>query len=233
MPLSRVLEPEVMDSEREARDYDSMDHREVNRIFVDDFLAAAAQQFSNKVEDSPPAEILDVGTGTAQIPIELCRRASGFRITAIDLAVAMLDLARLKVELAGVRDQIMLGHVDAKEMPYRNGQFATVISNSLVHHIPQPEQVLEEILRVTAPEGLIFVRDLMRPDDDEQVHSLVQKYAADANEHQRSMFEASLRAALSLDEVREIVAGIGLPSQTVQATSDRHWTWKLEKGSRS
>ena len=38
--LARVLEPEVMDSTDEARDYDAMDHGEVNRRFVDDLLAA-------------------------------------------------------------------------------------------------------------------------------------------------------------------------------------------------
>ena len=42
MPLSRILEPEIMDSPEEAADYDSMDHAEVNRRFVDDLLAAIA-----------------------------------------------------------------------------------------------------------------------------------------------------------------------------------------------
>ena len=36
--LQGVLEPEVMDTAEEARDYDSMDHSEVNRRFVADFL---------------------------------------------------------------------------------------------------------------------------------------------------------------------------------------------------
>jgi hypothetical protein len=38
--LSRVLEPEAMDTPAEARAYDAMDHSEVNRRFVDDVLAA-------------------------------------------------------------------------------------------------------------------------------------------------------------------------------------------------
>ena len=39
MILHRVLEPEVMDTPDEARDYNEMDHSEVNRLFVDDLLA--------------------------------------------------------------------------------------------------------------------------------------------------------------------------------------------------
>jgi hypothetical protein len=62
--LTRVIEPEVMDSAEEARDYDAMDHTAVNRVFVVDFLA----HWNGSVP------MLDVDTGTVQIPIELCRQ---------------------------------------------------------------------------------------------------------------------------------------------------------------
>ena len=229
MPLRRVLEPEVMDTDEEARDYDAMDHREVNQRFVDDFLAAADDLLQAGEDDDIAATILDVGTGTAQIPLELCRRIDRARVVAIDLAVAMLELAKLKVEIASQRDRIYLEQVDAKHMPYDAGRFSAVMSNSIVHHIPQPAQVLSEIVRVTAPGGLIFVRDLMRPAEERDVRELVDKYAAGANDHQRTMFEASLRAALSLDEIRALVAESGMSPDAVQATSDRHWTWVSRK----
>ena len=41
----------------------------------------------------------------------------------------------------------------------------------------------------------------------------------------RRMFEDSLRAALSLDEIRSFVQELGFDEQAVQATSDGHWTW--------
>ena len=44
--LPRTLEPEVMDTAEEAADYDAMDHSEVNRVFVDDLLAAVSNQAS-------------------------------------------------------------------------------------------------------------------------------------------------------------------------------------------
>ena len=40
--LPRTLEPEVMDTPDDARDYDAMDHAEVNRLFVDHLLEALA-----------------------------------------------------------------------------------------------------------------------------------------------------------------------------------------------
>src|SRR6476620_5625595 len=63
--LPRVLEPEVMDTPEEARDYDAMDHSAVNRVFVADFLA---------VWDGR-GPVLDLGTGTALVPIEFCRQS--------------------------------------------------------------------------------------------------------------------------------------------------------------
>jgi ubiquinone/menaquinone biosynthesis C-methylase UbiE len=219
--LARVLEPEVMDSPQEAIDYDTMDHSTVNRLFVADFLELWRARFPA----AAAGEILDLGTGTAQIPIELLRRDAGFHVLAIDLAESMLALGRRNVATAGFSGQIQLERVDAKRLHYKSGRFAAVISNSIVHHIPEPAAVLAEASRVLRPGGLIFVRDLLRPDDDAGVRHLVDTYAAGANEHQRRLFEASLRAALSLEEVRDLVARLGHPPQQVCQTSDRHWMW--------
>ncbi|HVX12594.1 MAG TPA: class I SAM-dependent methyltransferase [Pirellulales bacterium] len=218
--LARVLEPEVMDSPQEAIDYDSMDHSTVNRVFVDDLLAACRAR-----DTEPGGPILDLGTGTAQIPIELVRRDPRCSVTAVDLAQHMLDLAQKNVAGAGLSAQIRLERIDAKALPYASNSFAAVMSNSIVHHIPEPLSVLTEASRVLRPGGVLFVRDLLRPADDATVRHLVATYAAGANEHQRQLFDASLRAALSLDEIRRIVERLGYRPDHVQQTSDRHWTW--------
>jgi hypothetical protein len=72
---------------------------------------------------------------------------------------------------------------------------------------------------------MLFVRDLLRPADDSTVKLLVRTYAAGANAHQQKMFDDSLRAALSLAEIRNLVMSLGFAADTVQPTSDRHWTW--------
>jgi hypothetical protein len=79
--------------------------------------------------------------------------------------------------------------------------------------------------RLVAPGGAIFLRDLLRPDDEGALRHLVRQYAGEENERQQAMFADSLHAALTLDEVREHVARFGYSNETVQATSDRHWTW--------
>lgn len=213
--LPRVLEPEVMDSPEEARDYDAMDHSAVNRVFAADFLSACPN----------PGLVLDVGTGTAQIPIEVCRWNAQVEIIAIDLAEHMLALARENVERAGLAQRIRIEKADAKRFSYLDGAFTAVMSNSIIHHIPEPFDCFAEMHRVCSPGGVLFVRDLLRPSDEVTLRNIVETYAAGANDHQRKMFADSLHAALTLAEVRELVGRLGHGPHTVQATSDRHWTF--------
>ncbi len=215
--LPRTLETEAMDTAAEARDYDDMDHAAVNRVFVADFLAVYRGT----------GRVLDVGTGTARIPVELCRQAPHLTVVAIDLAAHMLAIGRENVSRAGLADRVTLERVDAKAMPYPSSAFAAVVSNSILHHIPEPGVAIGEMLRVLAPGGFLFVRDLLRPEDDATVKRLVDTYAADATPHQRQMFDDSFHAALTLAEVRALVADRGSDPANVTQTSDRHWTWSL------
>jgi ubiquinone/menaquinone biosynthesis C-methylase UbiE len=220
--IPRILEPEVMDSPLEAIDYNTMDHSQVNRVFVDDLLSAL-----NGGRDATTAKtlrVLDVGTGTALIPIELCRRSGCWLVTAADLARSMLDVAAENVAAAELAGKITLAHLDAKRLPFSDAQFDVVMSNSILHHIPDPRECLGEMIRVVSPRGLLFVRDLLRPETTAELDALVSAYAGDANEHQREMFAASLHAALSLDELRVLGVAFGVPAGCFEQTTDRHWT---------
>jgi len=219
--LPRVLEPEVMDSAEEASDYDAMDHAQVNRALVADFLAFWR----------PHGTVLDVGTGTAQIPIEFCRQTQAANLVAIDAAHHMLRVAQANVDRAGLGTRIHLQACDAKKLPFADRSFDAVMSNSIVHHIPEPFEVLKEMTRVVAPGGVLFVRDLLRPQDDSAVKHLVKTYAGAANLNQQKMFEDSLRAALTVEEVRDLVRRLAFDPKGVRQTSDRHWTWSGQAGS--
>src|SRR5581483_2707608 len=111
--LPRTLEPEVMDTPEEARDYDAMDHAAVNAAFVTDFLA----QWDGR------GPVLDVGTGTAQIPVHLCQRRADAVVTAVDLADHMLRLAGDNVRRARLTDRVRLQRADAKVLPFPAGAF--------------------------------------------------------------------------------------------------------------
>ena len=172
-----------------------------------------------------PLRLLDVGTGTALIPIEVCRQAvEDHRIVGIDLAEEMLKLGNVNIAEAELTDRIELVCVDAKAIPPELDQFDIVFSNSIVHHIPEPLHVFQEMYRVLKPGGLLFVRDLRRPDSEKELNHLVQEYAGQESEYARTLFANSLRAALTLKEVNEIAKEAGIERFQLKATSDRHWT---------
>ncbi|MCA9028391.1 MAG: class I SAM-dependent methyltransferase [Planctomycetaceae bacterium] len=222
--IPRVLEPEVMDSPEEATGYDAMDHAGVNRVFVDDLLQALTNDAARQ-KPCPPTRVLDVGTGTALIPIELCQRdAFAGTIVAVDLAEEMLKLARLNVDRAGHSARVSCESVDGKSLPYEPGEFDVVMSNSIVHHIPEPFEALREMRRVVRPGGLLFVRDLLRPDSEAEVERLVTLHAGEETPEAQQMFRQSLHAALTVEEMAELAEDVGLLRGCVSQTSDRHWT---------
>ena len=217
--LHRVLEPEVMNDRNEAVEYNEMDHKTINRSFVSDLLASSQLGI----------DCLDLGTGTALIPIELCQRDQEIRVMASDASTVMLELARYQLEINNLTNRIQLHLGDAKKLIFESNFFDTVMSNSLVHHLPTHESFLLEAVRVLRPNGLLFIRDLSRPENLEQLDFLVSTYAANENESSQQMLRQSLQAALSLTEIRELAIAAGLPADCVAMTSDRHWTLQTRK----
>jgi ubiquinone/menaquinone biosynthesis C-methylase UbiE len=226
--LERILEPEVMESDEDAREYDAMDHAAVNATFVADLVEALTDwslQRPVQSGDTSRLTVLDLGAGTAQIPIALCRQMPDVRVVAVDAAESMLAVARENVAAAGLAERIELVVADAKRLPFPTASFPLVISNSIVHHIAEPAHVLAEAVRVAAPGGRLFHRDLARPNDSSELERLVATYAGNATSYQQKLFADSLRAALTLEEMQTLVSGFGFAPDKVCMTSDRHWTW--------
>ena len=212
--MQRVTEPEVMDSQEEAIAYDAMDFTEVNTAFAQRAIELG----------SLSGLMLDAGTGTARIPILICQERPQWQIIGIDLAESMLQVGRKNVEQAGLQQQITLESVDAKQLPYPDAHFDMVISNSLIHHLPDPLPFLKELKRVLKPNGGILIRDLIRPMNEEIMNGLVDSIGTEYDEHQKMLFRDSLHAAFTLDEVNQLVLDAGLEGAKLYQSSDRHWT---------
>ena len=216
--LSRVLEPEAMDTDDSVAAYDAMDHTAVNAAFVADALSLAPS----------PARALDLGTGTARIALALCAAHPSVRVTGVDLSPTMLRRGARNVAQAGLTARVGLVVADVTRLPYAPGDFDLVQSNSLVHHLPEPARFFAALAALASAPGVaVFVRDLLRPESVAARDALVARHAASDTALGRELFRASLHAALTLDEVRQLVAASGLEGTAVSQTSDRHWTLAL------
>ena len=218
--MERILEPEVMDTREEAEAYDEMDHAEVNTAFVEHIIELGASE----------GRFLDLGTGPAQIPILLAQRRPKIQVIAIDLSLNMLRLGEKHVAKAGLADRISLEQVDAKYLPYPNESFDGVISNSIIHHLPDPMSALREIGRVSRPGSLILMRDLIRPETPEAAQALVEQYAGDDTPYQKKLFYDSFLASLTIPEMEGMLAQVNLAGAVVLQSSDRHWSIERATG---
>ncbi len=216
--MKRELETEVIDSLEEVIEYDAPDLTEVNKVFAEQAMAIGIKT----------GLILDAGTGTARIPILICQQRPECKIIGIDLSKNMLMVGEKNIKQAGLENQIKLELVDAKNMPYPESYFDAVISNTIIHHLPDPKPFLQSVKKVLKSGGGIFLRDLIRPENNAKVEELIKQYAYCYNKHQQQLFENSLKAAFTVDEVREMLENVGLECVKVYQSSDRHWTAERE-----
>ncbi len=152
----RSLEPESMSEEREAREYDIMIKKN-EKVMHGPFVKLI------KDLDVSGGRILDIGTGTGQLPIKLAKVFPGVRVTGVDLSNEMLTLARKNAAECNLSDRVTFERCDGKELPYPDGSFDLVISNFTLHHLEKPEIILNQALRMTGDNGTVLIRDILRP----------------------------------------------------------------------
>lgn len=214
--MNRTLEPEVMDTVEDAEEYDAMDFSETDTQFAERAVALLG--------DARGGRGLDIGTGTAKIPLLFLARRSDFTMLAVDMADEMLRVAERNIATAGLTQACTLARMDAKALDAPPDSFDLVMSNSIAHHIPEPLGLFREVARVAGPGGAVLVRDLLRPESQEAAWEIVNRVAAGDTARQKQLFFDSLCAALTLDEVREMVSAAGLEGAQVVQSSDRHWS---------
>ena len=97
------------------------------------------------------------------------------------------------------------------------------VSNSLLHHVPNPLQFWYRLRLLVKPDSPLLVMDLLRPDSPEEAQALVNRYAAKEPEILRRDFYNSLLAAFTEDEVAAQLAEMNLSKLIVHVPDDRHW----------
>jgi ubiquinone/menaquinone biosynthesis C-methylase UbiE len=214
--MERILEVEAMDTAQEAEAYDSMDHGEANTSFLNRLLELGVNGFT-----------LDVGTGPGHLPLMLCDASPTVTVTGIDLSPQMLTIAKRHRDASPHAARIQYQTGDAKGLPFADGEFDSVYSNTILHHIPDPRPFLAEVRRVLKPGGCLLVRDLFRPETPEVADGLALLHAGDATSYQRQLFRDSLGAAFTPAELREFADGSGLSDAELTIDTDRHMSLQL------
>jgi SAM-dependent methyltransferase len=201
-----------MDEPEQARAYAEADFSEAH----DRFVAHIGTRFGPLA-----GEVLDLGCGPADPTVRLARANPAVTIVGVDAGPVMLGLAGERVERAGLRRRIRLEQRRLPDPFLDHRRFDAVVSNSLLHHLPDPMVLWTTAARCMRPGGVVAVMDLLRPIDQATLDQLVAEIG-EVPPVLRADFRNSLLAAYRLEEVQAQLALAGLDDLSVEQISDRH-----------
>ncbi len=116
----------------------------------DVFYSALAEDAVTQImayQELAGATVLDVGAGPGWF--RRAFEAHGAHYVGLDADAGEMGAAALP------QDASVLG--DAQALPFRTGVMDVVFSSNVLEHVPQPERMADEMVRVTRPGGLVFL----------------------------------------------------------------------------
>lgn len=213
--MKRVAEPELMEGQEQARAYAHADFEEPHSRFL------SLMQETFPVREVGPW-VVDLGCGAADIAIRVAKAYPDCRIHGVDASQAMLEYGRQAIEEAGLGDRVQLHFGYLPGVTLSRPNYDMIVSNSLLHHLPDPMILWREVRRWSRPGTGIFVMDLLRPDDRHRARELVREYCGDEPEILQRDFYHSLLAAYRPDEISDQLREADLVHLKVRPVSDRH-----------
>jgi len=194
--MKRTPEPELMNTERQARAYAMADFNNPNWLFVEHFK----NSFSEK---EIIGTILDLGCGPADITLRFARLFPKCHINGVDGAESMLKYGQAAVTKAGLTNRIRLIHGCLPDVRMPLAKYDAIISNNLLHHLASP-MALWEIIKTYSKRGApIMIMDIIRPGSKEEAGAIVEKYMGDESAILKKDFFSSLLAAYRVEEVQK------------------------------
>ena len=217
--ILRIPEPEVMNDPLQvdayaAADFSGTDQAMVERISM--LLQSSGASFAAQ------ARLLDLGCGPGNITARLAKRWPSCSVLGLDAAERMIAVADDRRRAAGLsRERLRYGQ--ALLPIHRADQPADlIVSNSLLHHLHDPQQLWSSLIPLASPHCLVLHRDLRRPDSEASIDRLCQCHVADAPLVLQRDYRASLHASFTLEEVKSQLQYAGLGYLKVVGVEDRY-----------
>jgi ubiquinone/menaquinone biosynthesis C-methylase UbiE len=165
------------------------------------FSKSGVIQIKNQVERTlvlrhAGGRILDAGTGTGRFAIPLAK-VSGNSVVALDYSQEMLDLNQRSSAAQGIRS-IEYIRGDVEHLPFKDHEFDSVVSITVVRHFPQWRAILDEYIRVVRPGGKVIF-EMCSGDHINAANRVVRRFGAS---YRKDGF-LSYEAEVPFDELRQ------------------------------
>jgi phosphatidylethanolamine/phosphatidyl-N-methylethanolamine N-methyltransferase len=123
---------------------------------VDVFLKPQKKVLFNEINLLPEGNLLEIGVGNGA-QLQLYKK---HQITGIDTSEAMLKIARKKT---GENFRIFL--MDGTALLFAAEEFDYVVLSHVIAVVDNPDQLMEEVLRVLKPQGRVFILNHFTPNN--------------------------------------------------------------------
>lgn len=162
--------------------------------------------------------ILDLGAGTGGLALILAEEGAS-EVVGVDISPAMLEVAeylRLSSALP-TANRVSFRLAAAQRMPFRSDSFDAIICRLVLYHTHKPDHILQEVMRLLKPGGILILAELLGADDS------VKRATQNTIESRRN---PSHVAALSAEQYRKLVTGAKL---TIEAETVAVYEQDLEE----
>jgi demethylmenaquinone methyltransferase/2-methoxy-6-polyprenyl-1,4-benzoquinol methylase len=116
------------------------------------------------LEIPPPARVLDLCTGTADLLIEALRRHPRQSGLGVDLSHGMLVRGAAKLERFGYAGRSALVGGDGERLPVRDGLFDGALVAFGIRNLGDPVTAMREVRRALRPGGRFVVLEFSMPE---------------------------------------------------------------------
>jgi len=217
--MERICEPELMEDVLQAEAYAAADFSSGDRAVlkrIDTLLGVRGEG------DGDGLSFVDLGCGPGNISFLLAGRWPGASVLGLDGSAAMLTIAEQRRSGDPGKTHRLRFRQVVLPSPQLKGPCSAVVSNSLLHHLHDPDVFWRSVRQLATPGTQLYVRDLRRPATPADLEELVCRHAASAPEVLRRDYAHSLRAAFTREEVMGQLKAAGFEELQVQEVDDRY-----------
>lgn len=125
--------------------------------------------FDEIAGQKPGGRLLEIGCGMGTDLLQLARR--NMKVTGIDLTEEGIALAQKRFEMYKLPAELKID--DAENLSFADNSFDVVYSFGVLHHTPDTQKAIEEVLRVLKPGGLAVIMLYHRRSFNYLVHRLL------------------------------------------------------------
>jgi len=104
--------------------------------------------------------VADLGCGPGELLVAMAAKSAA--LIGVDASTAMLELARLKPELAGA--SLRMGELE--HLPLADGEAQAAILSLTLHHLSDPGGAIREAARVLTLGGMLVIADYLKHENE-------------------------------------------------------------------